>query len=79
MKDSNKGLSLSSFLTILFIILKLTGVIDWSWFWVLSPAIIPLLLVIIIVGVSMEVIKHLKEEDYISIIKQIENFYKDEK
>ena len=79
MKDSNKGLSLSSFLTILFIILKVTGVIDWSWFWVLSPAIIPLSLVIIIVGVSMEVIEHLKEEDYISIIKQIENFYKDEK
>lgn len=79
MKDSNKGLSLSSFLTILFIILKLTGVIDWSWFWVLSPAIIPLLLAIIIVGVAMKVIEHLKEEDYISIIKQIENFYKDEK
>lgn len=79
MKDSNQGLSLSSFLTILFIILKLTGVIDWSWFWILSPAIIPLLLAIIIVGVAMKVIEHLKKEDYISIIKQIENFYKDEK
>jgi hypothetical protein len=24
-------------LTVLFIGLKLTGFIDWSWFWVLSP------------------------------------------
>jgi hypothetical protein len=26
-------------LTIVFVILKLTNVIDWSWFWVLSPLI----------------------------------------
>ena len=24
-------------LTILFVALKLTGVIDWSWWWVLAP------------------------------------------
>ena len=28
-------------LTILFIGLKLTDFIDWSWWWVLSPAWIP--------------------------------------
>ena len=33
-------------LTILFIGLKLLDKIDWSWFWVLSPIIIPLILVI---------------------------------
>lgn len=27
------------FLTLLFLILKLTSVIDWSWFWVFSPLI----------------------------------------
>ena len=26
-------------LTIVFIVLKLTDYIDWSWFWVLSPVI----------------------------------------
>lgn len=26
-----------SLLTILFVALKLTGQIDWSWWWVLSP------------------------------------------
>jgi hypothetical protein len=28
-------------LTILFVGLKLTGHIDWSWWWVLSPVLIP--------------------------------------
>ena len=27
-------------LQIVFIVLKLTGVIDWSWFWVLAPVAI---------------------------------------
>ena len=27
-------------LTLIFITLKLTGYIDWSWFWVLSPTIL---------------------------------------
>lgn len=32
-----QGLSFSSLLTIIFIVLKLIGVIEWSWLWVLSP------------------------------------------
>lgn len=31
------GPSFASLLAILFIALKLTGVITWSWWWVLSP------------------------------------------
>lgn len=31
------GLGFSSLLTIVFIALKLCKVIDWSWWWVLSP------------------------------------------
>jgi len=31
------GIGFSGLLTILFIALKLTGVITWSWWWVLSP------------------------------------------
>ena len=34
---SGNGVGFSSLLTILFIALKLTGVITWSWWWVLSP------------------------------------------
>jgi len=31
-----------SILTIVFIVLKLTGNIDWSWFWVCSPMWAPI-------------------------------------
>ena len=30
-------------LTLIFIVLKLMGYIDWSWFWVLSPLIFAIL------------------------------------
>lgn len=36
-------------LTILFIGLKLTNYIDWSWLWVLAPLWIPITLVLLIV------------------------------
>jgi sterol desaturase/sphingolipid hydroxylase (fatty acid hydroxylase superfamily) len=38
-KNQNTSTSVSFFglLTIVFITLKLTGVITWSWWWVLSP------------------------------------------
>ena len=51
MKSSSFGLEL---LTILFVALKLTGVIAWSWWWVLAPVWIPLIIVVgvvIIIGV----------------------------
>ena len=36
---SSGGISFCGLLTIVFIVLKLTGFINWSWFWVLSPMI----------------------------------------
>lgn len=38
-------------LTILFIALKLTGVIGWSWWLVLAPTWVPLLIIIMGLGV----------------------------
>ena len=35
--SSGGGAGFFGLLTILFIGLKLTGYIDWSWWWVLSP------------------------------------------
>ena len=35
--SSSSGNIFVSLLTVLFIGLKLTDVIDWSWWWVLSP------------------------------------------
>jgi hypothetical protein len=45
-ENTNKGTSLTGVLLIVFIVLKLTNNIDWSWWWVLSPLWIPILLVI---------------------------------
>ena len=48
------GISLPSFLLILFIGLKLGGIIAWSWLWVLSPLWIPLAVLfasLLIVGI----------------------------
>lgn len=42
------GLSFTQLLTLVFIVLKLTKVISWSWWWVLSPLWIPVCLVIIL-------------------------------
>lgn len=33
------GLGILNVTTIVFVVLKLTGGIDWSWWWVLSPTI----------------------------------------
>jgi hypothetical protein len=46
--SSSSGIGLPGLLTVLFVGLKLTNVIAWSWLWVLSPIWIPLLLMIII-------------------------------
>lgn len=35
-------------LLIVFIVLKLTGIITWSWWWVLSPLWIPLVIALIV-------------------------------
>lgn len=44
---SNGGIGITGVLLIVFIVLKLVGVINWSWWWVLSPMWIPLALVLI--------------------------------
>ena len=38
------GIGFTGLLTIVFVILKLLGKIDWSWWWVLSPLWISFLL-----------------------------------
>lgn len=42
--SSSGGIGFVGLLTILFIGLKLTGYITWSWWWVLSPIWLSLLL-----------------------------------
>ena len=40
---------LTTLLTVLFVGLRLTNYINWSWWWVLSPLWIPIVLVILLI------------------------------
>ena len=46
--SSSSGLGIPGVLTIIFVVLKLVGVINWSWWWVFSPTLIEIGLVILI-------------------------------
>lgn len=52
-KSASGGIGFCGLLTIAFIVLKLLKVISWSWWWVLSPIWIPMLIVTIIILVVM--------------------------
>ena len=43
------GIGFSGLLTIVFITLKLTDYIDWSWWWVLSPLWIPFAIIVLVI------------------------------
>ena len=55
-KQASGGIGFTGLLTIAFIILKLCGVIAWSWVWVLSPLWISsigwviLLIIVLLIG-----------------------------
>ena len=51
--QSSGGIGFVGLLTILFVGLKLTGFINWSWWWVLSPIWITALITVIIIVVVL--------------------------
>lgn len=55
-KSNNGGIGFVGLLQIAFIVLKLCGVINWSWWLVMLPAIVCVVLtiIVVIVGVFME-------------------------
>lgn len=54
--NSSGGIDFCGLLTIVFITLKLTHFISWSWWWVLSPLWIPLVIVLAIILIALLVI-----------------------
>lgn len=50
--SASGGIGFGGLLTILFIALKLTGFINWSWWLVLLPAYGPLVVVLIIAVIA---------------------------
>jgi hypothetical protein len=62
--SSSGGIGFFGLLTIVFIVLKLTDVIAWSWWWVTSPLWIPtaVVLAFLAVGLVVILIKSAKED-----------------
>lgn len=52
-KAKQGGLGIVSVLTIVFIVLKLLGVIKWSWIWVLSSIWISAVIVVAVFSVIL--------------------------
>ena len=50
------GIGFLGLLALIFITLKLTGVIAWSWLWVLAPLWIPTALIVVILVVALIVL-----------------------
>ena len=60
-KNTGGGIGFCGMLTIAFIVLKLTGYITWSWWWVLAPTWIPLAIIVILSTVLL-VWKYIEEK-----------------
>lgn len=52
-KSAQIGVGLNGLLFITFLVLKLTQVIDWSWWWVTAPLWMPLALGIVVLLFSV--------------------------
>ena len=77
MNKSQSSESGIGFLFILFLILKLTGAINWSWWWVTSPLWIPFALafslgfVVIIIAIIALLLFDKPRDMFINRIKEI--------
>jgi hypothetical protein len=51
--NNNSVITLNGVLLVVFVVLKLVGVINWSWIWVLSPVWIGWLLGLILLWLKI--------------------------
>lgn len=49
----HRGIDTTGLLGVAFVILKLTHVIDWSWWWVTAPFWMPLAIALVIVAIIL--------------------------
>jgi hypothetical protein len=55
MEKSTGGISLTFVVFIVFLILKLTNNIDWSWWWVTSPLWIPIAIALVFICLILSI------------------------
>jgi len=56
-KNSNNSIGLGTILFLIFMVLKLTNHVDWSWWWITSPLWIPLTCLLILILIEYIVFK----------------------
>lgn len=63
MKNEGTGIGFTGALQLIFITLKLMHYIDWSWWWVLSPALVHIgcILFILFAAFVVAVIREIRE------------------
>jgi hypothetical protein len=52
-KTTSNGMGIGTILFLIFMTLKLTGDIDWSWWWVTAPLWIPLVGFLAFAGIAV--------------------------
>lgn len=57
MNNKTGGIGVCTVLGIIFVVLKLVGVIRWSWWAVLAPFVVPAVLVTLTLGIFMFLIR----------------------
>jgi hypothetical protein len=53
MENTGSGIGLGTILFVVFLVLKLCGVIDWSWWWVTAPIWIPVAFCLLIITITV--------------------------
>jgi len=56
-ESSSKGIGIGMILFLIFMVLKLTNHIDWSWWWITSPLRIPVSFLILFFVIGYIVLK----------------------
>ena len=56
MNRDTGGVGFLGLLTLLFIGLKLTGFITWSWIWVLAPLWVPMGIALLVISVGILIV-----------------------
>jgi hypothetical protein len=51
--SSSAGFGSGTILFLIFLVLKLTNHIDWSWWWVTSPLWIPAVIILIVLFIAL--------------------------
>jgi hypothetical protein len=55
---SSNGLGIGTILFLIFMVLKLTNYIDWSWWWVTAPLWIPIIILGVVGLIALFYIKN---------------------